>query len=125
MKVVGSAIFISREKTGGCTTWGDYQLVNIPQLSPIVPLPAVERGRGTGTEGELGVHGHGIRGGNPESTDTESVVGIRGRGESVAGWDVEPAIPLVLPSASGTRSGSAALTWNLALGSSHEPAILQ
>lgn len=70
MKVVGSAVFISREKTGGCTTWGDYQLVNIPQLSPIVPLPAVEKGRGTGTEGELGVHGHGIRGGNPDSRDT-------------------------------------------------------
>lgn len=125
MKVVGSAVFISREKTGGCTTWRDYQLVNIPRLSPIVPLLALEKGRGTGTEGELGIHGHGIRGGDPESTDTESVVGVRGCGEIVAGWDVEPAIPLVLPSASGTRSGNAPLTWNPALGSSHEPAILQ
>lgn len=67
-----------------------------------------------------------------ESTGTGSVLGIqnplggiRGRREIVGRWDVEPAVPLVLPSASGTRSGSAPLTWNLALGSSHEPAILQ
>ncbi|RMB98116.1 hypothetical protein DUI87_25594 [Hirundo rustica rustica] len=60
--------------------------------------------------------------GDPESRGAEAVVGIRGG--IVARWDVEPALALVLPSALGTQSGSASLTWNLALGSSHEPAIL-
>lgn len=118
MKVVGSEIFIRREKTGGCNTWGDYQLVNIPRLSPIVLLLVFARG-----ESEREREQERRQGGNPP---TRAEIG--GVACPRAGWDVEPASLLVLPSASGERkakSGSASLRWSPARGDRNEPAVQQ
>lgn len=112
MQVVGSEIFIRREKTGGCNTWGDYQLVNIPRLSPIVLLLVFARGESERERGREKARW--------EPGDTGDT------GVSPAGWDVDPTTLLVLPSAAGERKAeSVSLTWSPARGGRNEPAVLQ
>lgn len=118
VQVVGSEIFIRREKTGGCNTWGDYQLVNIPRLSPIVLLVVFARG-----ESKREREQERRQGGNPLAQGE-----IGGVACPWAGWDVKPASLLVLPSASGerkARSVSASLKWSPAWGDRNEPAAQQ
>lgn len=89
MKVVGSAVFIRREKTGGCNTWGDYQLVNIPGLSPIVLLLVFARG-----ESEQEREREGRRDVNPL---TRGAIGSMARPWEGGMWQPEPPCAALCP----------------------------